>query len=157
MDSIMVGSLASPRRTSRRLLWARSSSSRATALRSRRLSPGRLRTTSALTSARRRRCEWCCPTTPRPRRSRCPCYPTPFRPSFRSTVLSRVRQLDKGLFLSVVLLALYGLATLYSAGQTDVPTFVATIRQRQVVWLAVVLIGADIPFPVSPRMAGRPH
>jgi len=67
-------------------------------------------------------------------------------------VLSRVRQLDKGLFLSVVLLALYGLATLYSAGQTDVPTFVATIWQRQVVWLALGLIVAGITFRTSPRM-----
>ena len=67
-------------------------------------------------------------------------------------MLSRVRQLDKGLFLSVVLLALYGLATLYSAGQTDVPTFVATIWQRQVVWLALGLIVAGITFRTSPRM-----
>jgi len=67
-------------------------------------------------------------------------------------VLSRVRQLDKGLFVSVVLLALYGLATLYSAGQTDVPTFVATIWQRQVLWLALGLIVAGIIFRTSPRM-----
>ena len=67
-------------------------------------------------------------------------------------MLSRVRQLDKGLFVSVVLLALYGLATLYSAGQTDVPTFVATIWQRQVVWLALGLIVAGITFRTSPRM-----
>ena len=67
-------------------------------------------------------------------------------------MLSRVRQLDKGLFVSVVLLALYGLATLYSAGQTDVPTFVATIWQRQVLWLALGLIVAGITFRTSPRM-----
>ena len=67
-------------------------------------------------------------------------------------MLSRVRQLDKGLFVSVVLLALYGLATLYSAGQTDVPTFVATIWQRQVLWLALGLIVAGIIFRTSPRM-----
>jgi rod shape determining protein RodA len=67
-------------------------------------------------------------------------------------VLSRVRQLDKGLFVSVTALALYGLATLYSAGQTDVPTFVATIWQRQVVWLGLGLVVAGLVFRTSPRM-----
>jgi len=67
-------------------------------------------------------------------------------------VLSRVRQLDKGLFVSVVALALYGLATLYSAGQTDVPTFVTTIWKQQVVWLSLGLIGAGLIFRTSPRM-----
>jgi rod shape determining protein RodA len=67
-------------------------------------------------------------------------------------VLSRVRQLDKGLFVSVAALALYGLATLYSAGQTDVPTFVATIWQRQVVWLGLGIVVAGLTFRTSPRM-----
>jgi len=67
-------------------------------------------------------------------------------------VLTRARQLDKGLVLSVGLLALYGLATLYSAGQTDVPTFVATIWQRQLVWLGLGLVVAWITFRTSPRM-----
>jgi len=47
---------------------------------------------------------------------------------------------------------MYGLATLYSAGQTDVPTFVATIWQRQVVWLGLGLVIAWITFRTSPRM-----
>ena len=67
-------------------------------------------------------------------------------------MLSRVRQLDKALVASVGLLALYGLATLYSAGQTDVPTFVATIWQRQVVWLALSFAVAVLTFRTSPRM-----
>jgi len=67
-------------------------------------------------------------------------------------VLSRVRQLDKALAVSVGLLALYGLATLYSAGQTDVPTFVATIWQRQLVWLGLSLAVAGLTFRTSPRM-----
>jgi rod shape determining protein RodA len=67
-------------------------------------------------------------------------------------VLSRVRQLDKALVVSVVALALFGLATLYSAGQTDVPTFVATIWQRQLVWLALGLIVGWLTFRTSPRM-----
>jgi len=67
-------------------------------------------------------------------------------------VLSRVRQLDKALVASVGLLALYGLAALYSAGQTDVPTFVATIWQRQLIWLGLCLIVAVLIFRTSPRM-----
>lgn len=67
-------------------------------------------------------------------------------------MLSRVRQLDKALVVSVGLLALYGLATLYSAGQTDVPTFVATIWQRQLVFLGAGLIVAWLTFRTSPRM-----
>jgi rod shape determining protein RodA len=67
-------------------------------------------------------------------------------------VLSRVRQLDKALVASVLLLALYGLATLYSAGQTDVPTFVATIWRQQLVWLGLGLVVGGFTFRTSPRM-----
>ncbi|HMG19566.1 MAG TPA: rod shape-determining protein RodA [Gemmatimonadales bacterium] len=67
-------------------------------------------------------------------------------------MLSRVRQLDKALVVSVGLLALYGLATIYSAGQTDVPTFVATIWERQLVWLGLGFAVAVIMFRTSPRM-----
>jgi len=67
-------------------------------------------------------------------------------------VLTRVRQLDKALVAAVGALALYGLATLYSAGQTDVPTFVATIWQRQLLWLGLCLVVAAITFRTSPRM-----
>ena len=67
-------------------------------------------------------------------------------------MLSRVLQLDKALVASVGALALYGLATLYSAGQTDVPTFVATIWQRQLLWLGLGLVVATITFRTSPRM-----
>jgi rod shape determining protein RodA len=67
-------------------------------------------------------------------------------------VLSRVRQLDKSLIVSVSALALYGLATLYSAGQTDVPTFVATIWQRQLIWLGLCVVVAGLMFRTSPRM-----
>ena len=67
-------------------------------------------------------------------------------------MLSRVRQLDKALVVSVGLLALYGLATLYSAGQTDVPTFVATIWHRQLVWLGLSLAVAGLTFRTSPRL-----
>jgi len=67
-------------------------------------------------------------------------------------VFSRVRQLDKSLVVSVSALALYGLATLYSAGQTDVPTFVATIWQRQLIWLGLCVVVAWLTYRTSPRM-----
>jgi rod shape determining protein RodA len=67
-------------------------------------------------------------------------------------VLTRARQLDKGIVIAVLALALYGLATLYSAGQTDVPTFVATIWHRQLVWLGVGLVVAFLTFRTSPRL-----
>ena len=65
---------------------------------------------------------------------------------------SRFRQLDKPLVLSVSALALFGLATLYSAGQTDVTTFVATIWQRQLVWLSLGIVVVWLTFRTSPRM-----
>ena len=67
-------------------------------------------------------------------------------------MLQRVRQLDKALVLAVGLLALYGLATLYSAGQTDVPTFVADIWRRQLIWLGLSLVVVVATFRTSPRM-----
>lgn len=67
-------------------------------------------------------------------------------------MLSRARQLDKALLVSVAALALYGLATLYSAGQTDIPTFVETIWQRQVLWLSISFVVAWLIFRTSPRM-----
>jgi rod shape determining protein RodA len=49
-------------------------------------------------------------------------------------------------------LAVYGLATLYSAGQTEVPTFVATIWHRQLVWLTLGAVIVFLMFRTSPRM-----
>ena len=67
-------------------------------------------------------------------------------------MFSRVRQLDKPLVVSVSALALYGLATLYSAGQTDVPTFAETIWQRQLIWLVLGISVAWLTYRTSPRM-----
>jgi rod shape determining protein RodA len=64
----------------------------------------------------------------------------------------RFRELDRPLVGVVVTLAAYGLATLYSAGQTDVPTFATTIWQRQLIWLGVGLVAALVMFRVSPRL-----
>jgi len=67
-------------------------------------------------------------------------------------VLSRLRQLDRPLLGAVTALAVYGLATLYSAGQTEVPTFVSTIWHRQLVWLTLGAVTVFLMFRTSPRM-----
>ncbi|MCH6547161.1 MAG: rod shape-determining protein RodA [Gemmatimonadetes bacterium] len=60
--------------------------------------------------------------------------------------------LDTPLLLVVTALLGLGLATLYSAGQTDFPTVAAGIWQRQLVWLGVGVVGAVLTFRVSPRI-----
>ena len=67
-------------------------------------------------------------------------------------MLSRLRQLDRPLLGAVTALAIYGLATLYSAGQTEVPTFVSTIWHRQLVWLTLGAVIVFLMFRTSPRM-----
>ncbi|OLC08248.1 MAG: rod shape-determining protein RodA [Gemmatimonadetes bacterium 13_1_40CM_70_11] len=67
-------------------------------------------------------------------------------------MLSRLREIDKSAIALTLALAGYGLATLYSAGQTDVPTGVATIWMRQVVWLAVGAVAGALMFRTSPRL-----
>ena len=67
-------------------------------------------------------------------------------------MLSRTREIDKSLLAVVVALSLYGLAALYSAGQTDVPTFVATIWKRQLIWLGLGIVAATAMARVSPRL-----
>src|SRR5438552_3272315 len=64
----------------------------------------------------------------------------------------RLREIDKPLAGVVLVLAAYGLATLYSAGQTDVPTFVATIWHRQTIWLAIGAAAMFLMFGLSPRL-----
>jgi rod shape determining protein RodA len=63
-----------------------------------------------------------------------------------------LREIDKPLAAVVLTLAGYGLAALYSAGQTDVPTFVTTIWHKQVIWLGVGLVAAGMMFRTSPRL-----
>lgn len=67
-------------------------------------------------------------------------------------MLSRLRQLDRPLLGVVSALAIYGLATLYSAGQTEVPTFITTIWHRQLVWLTLGAVVVFLMFRTSPRM-----
>jgi rod shape determining protein RodA len=66
--------------------------------------------------------------------------------------VTRRAGLDWPLILAVVALLLLGIATLYSAGQTDFPTLAAGIWRRQLLWLAVGIIGAVLIFRVSPRI-----
>ena len=67
-------------------------------------------------------------------------------------MLQRYRSLDRPLVALVTILVGYGLLMLYSAGQTDVPTIVATIWQRQLAWLALGIACAVLMFRVSPRL-----
>jgi rod shape determining protein RodA len=50
------------------------------------------------------------------------------------------------------LLLLLGFLTLYSAGQTDFPSFVADIWKRQLVWLGFGTVAAVLAFRISPRI-----
>ncbi len=62
------------------------------------------------------------------------------------------RGLDKPLLFVVAALIIPGLATIYSAGQTDFPTVAADIWQRQAVWLLGGIVGAALLFRMSPRV-----
>jgi rod shape determining protein RodA len=64
----------------------------------------------------------------------------------------RAPAVDRQLITVSLLLMLFGLATLYSAGQTDVPTRAAGVWHRQFVWLGVGIVGAFIMFQVSLRV-----
>ncbi|HEX4560223.1 MAG TPA: rod shape-determining protein RodA [Gemmatimonadales bacterium] len=64
----------------------------------------------------------------------------------------RVQGLDRSLVTVTLLLCAYGLATLYSAGQTDVPTVATTIWHKQIIWLALGVGAAAFTFRLSPRM-----
>src|SRR5207245_11206181 len=102
---------------------------------------------------------------PTPRRTRCRSSPASFpRTRCRPTraawtplvrtrpMRPRLREIDKPLAGVVVVLVAYGLATLYSAGQTDVPTFVATIWHRQPLWLALGAAAVFFMVGLSPRL-----
>jgi rod shape determining protein RodA len=52
----------------------------------------------------------------------------------------------------VLALTVYGLAILYSAGQTDVPSAAANVWQRQLAWLAIGVVAAGLVQRISPRL-----
>jgi rod shape determining protein RodA len=59
---------------------------------------------------------------------------------------------DRQLLLVSVGLIAFGLLTLYSAGQTDVPTRAAGVWHRQFVWVGIGVVAAAVVFHVSPRL-----
>jgi rod shape determining protein RodA len=60
--------------------------------------------------------------------------------------------IDRQLLLASAALIAFGLLTLYSAGQTDVPTRAAGVWIRQFVWVGIGMVSAWIVFQVSPRL-----
>jgi rod shape determining protein RodA len=60
--------------------------------------------------------------------------------------------IDRPLLLAAAALILPGIATLYSAGQTDFPTIAAGIWQRQMVWIVIGVVGAAVIFRVPNRL-----
>jgi rod shape determining protein RodA len=66
--------------------------------------------------------------------------------------VSLVGRLDKPLAGVTAALTVYGILVLFSAGQTDVQTAAAHLWQRQLVWLAIGLVGAAAVMRVSPRL-----
>jgi rod shape determining protein RodA len=60
--------------------------------------------------------------------------------------------IDRQLVAVTFGLILFGLATLYSAGQTDVPTRAAGVWHRQLVWVGIGIVGAWIIFHLSLRV-----
>lgn len=60
---------------------------------------------------------------------------------------------DRPLLALVALLLAFGLLILYSAGQTDVPSFAAQgAWERQLIWIGVGVVIAGIGFRSSPRL-----
>jgi len=64
----------------------------------------------------------------------------------------RTPALDRQLIAVSLCLVLFGLATLYSAGQTDVPTRAAGIWYRQFMWFGLGMVAIWIIFHVSLRV-----
>ncbi len=61
--------------------------------------------------------------------------------------------IDYPLLVIALLLSAFGLAMVYSSGQTDLPvSFVQTLWQRQLVWLGLSLVAAWVVFKASVRM-----
>jgi rod shape determining protein RodA len=60
--------------------------------------------------------------------------------------------IDRQLVAVTFGLILFGLATLYSAGQTDVPTRAAGAWERQIMWVGIGVVAAWIVFHLSLRV-----
>jgi rod shape determining protein RodA len=67
--------------------------------------------------------------------------------------MARQIGIDRSLIVVICLLLAFGVIVLYSAGQTDVPSFVVVgAWKRQLVWLAGGAVIAFLAFRVSPRL-----
>ncbi|HXV85598.1 MAG TPA: FtsW/RodA/SpoVE family cell cycle protein, partial [Gemmatimonadales bacterium] len=62
------------------------------------------------------------------------------------------RGFDRRLLGTVLLLVAVGLAMLYSAGQTDVPTALTNVWRRQALWLVHGALAGAAVYRVSPRL-----
>ncbi|HEX9581124.1 MAG TPA: rod shape-determining protein RodA [Gemmatimonadales bacterium] len=62
------------------------------------------------------------------------------------------RGFDRRLLGAVAALTAIGLAMLYSAGRTDVPTALGDVWQRQLVWLGMGTVAGATVYRVSPRL-----
>jgi rod shape determining protein RodA len=60
--------------------------------------------------------------------------------------------IDRQLLMVSAGLICFGLLTLYSAGQTDVPTRAAGVWHRQFVWVGIGVVAAGVVFKLSPRL-----
>lgn len=60
--------------------------------------------------------------------------------------------IDWPLVVAALLLSIYGLAIVYSAGQTDIPTVALRAWKRQLVWFAMGIVGAYVISRASVRM-----
>ncbi len=59
---------------------------------------------------------------------------------------------DRPLLLATLVLVAAGLATLYSSGQTDVPTVAARLWERQLIFLGLGTVAAIVMYRFSPRL-----
>jgi rod shape determining protein RodA len=67
--------------------------------------------------------------------------------------MARQVGIDRSLIVVIGLLLLFGVAVLYSAGQTDVPSFAAVgAWKRQIIWLVGGAVVAFVAFRISPRL-----
>jgi rod shape determining protein RodA len=64
----------------------------------------------------------------------------------------RSPSVDRQLIAVTFALVLFGLATLYSAGQTDVATRAAGVWHRQIMWVGIGIVSAWIIFKISMRV-----
>jgi len=59
---------------------------------------------------------------------------------------------DLRTLVAVGLLLCYGVAVLYSAGQTDVATSASGVWQKQLIWIGVAFMAGTVAYSISPRV-----